>query len=195
MSEAHLSVFVDANIIWSKSLLDWVNLCSLQKNPPYHVRWSEDVLAEVHYAWRRQNPGAPERSIGVPLERFQVLHPVGQVTGYNPEDYPRPATDEHDWHVVAAAAHARCDVLLTNDARAFTPDCIQGRFRVETADEFFLMILRRRPEIISAVFTYQYDFYRNLYGRSPEFLLGRLEKAGATQFAKEIPRALPQLFK
>jgi predicted nucleic acid-binding protein len=195
MDEAPLSVFVDANIIRSKCLIDWVTLCAIQELPLYHVRWSEDVLAEAQYSWRRRYPGLHERAIGIQLDRFRRFHAAGRVIGYDPQDYPRPASDEHDWHVLAAAAHAQVDILLTNDANAFTSEYVQGRFEVQKADEFLLMVLDHRPDIVAAVFEFQNDFYRSTEGRPPEYLLGRLEKAGAARFSREIRLALPQLFR
>ncbi|GAA3607183.1 hypothetical protein GCM10022223_23940 [Kineosporia mesophila] len=194
MSPAALSVFIDANILWSKCLADWVNLCAIQKNPVFHVTWSEDVLAEVRYGWRQRNPGASERALSILLERFRAFHPKGRVTGYNPRDYPRPTADEHDWHVLAAAAHAGADILLTDDTSAFTPECVEDRFIVHTADKFLLMLLSESPSSVGQAFEFQRQYFERTYGYPPEYLLQRLEKAGALSFAEKIPQVFPHFF-
>ena len=50
-------VFVDANVWYSRTLRDWVGrLYTLPETPPFEVRWTEDVMAEVLYSLRRKHP-------------------------------------------------------------------------------------------------------------------------------------------
>lgn len=50
-------VFVDANVLYSRTLRDWLFLMALETSPPpYGVYWSEDVLAEVVHNLRKSHP-------------------------------------------------------------------------------------------------------------------------------------------
>lgn len=42
------SVFVDANVHFSRTRRDWIGLLSTTPDdPPFHVYWTEDIVAEV----------------------------------------------------------------------------------------------------------------------------------------------------
>ena len=195
MTGAPLSVFVDTNILFSRCLRDWLTLCAYTCDEPlYAVRWSEDVIAELRYSWRRKNPDASEAALAGLTNRFLASHALGKVVGYNPSQYPQPAKDKNDWHVLAAAAHANVHVLLTNDRDTFTPDCVQGRFDVMTSDEFFLLVLHRRPDIVESVTRLQIAYYQRQRKEPPEALLDRLHRAGTGGFAEQLQTKFPDLF-
>ena len=53
-------VFVDANVLYSRTLRDWLGLLyTLPEYPLFQVYWSEDVLAETLYNLRRSHPEWP----------------------------------------------------------------------------------------------------------------------------------------
>lgn len=50
-------VLVDANVLYSKTLGDWLGLLyTIPEIPPFQVFWTEDVLAEAIYHLRRNHP-------------------------------------------------------------------------------------------------------------------------------------------
>ena len=57
-----LTVFVDANVLYSRCLRDWLIMMALDSHyTAYELRWSEAVLAEAFYHLRREHPDAPEQ--------------------------------------------------------------------------------------------------------------------------------------
>ncbi|WP_432498882.1 hypothetical protein [Kineococcus auxinigenes] len=196
MTEAPLSVFADANILVSRCLRDWFNLCaSLCDEPLYVARWSDDVITEWKRAWRKRNPGVTDAALRHLLKLFFDSHGLdGEVIGFNPQDYPQPSKDIHDWHVLAAAAHANVNILLTDNKNTFTPDCVQGRFDVLTSDDFFQLVLDRRPDIVASVTELQLAYWGGRGEQPAEAVIGRLVRAQATVFASRLQKELPQLF-
>lgn len=49
-------VFVDANILYSRTIRDWLFALSTSKIQMFDLFSSEDVFAEVVYHYRRSNP-------------------------------------------------------------------------------------------------------------------------------------------
>ncbi|MEU4789705.1 PIN domain-containing protein [Micromonospora tulbaghiae] len=128
-------VFLDANVLYSRTLRDWVSLLALEGDcAVFDLRYSEDVLAEWMYRLRRKRPEHSEQAIGGQRRRFVQAFPYGLVTGYSPNDVPCPP-DPDDRHVLAAAVHGRADILVTDDRRAFPPGCVRESLSVLTGDE------------------------------------------------------------
>lgn len=51
------TIFVDSNVWYSRTLRDWLGMLYVTPEaPPFHVRWTEDVLAELLYHLRKQHP-------------------------------------------------------------------------------------------------------------------------------------------
>jgi hypothetical protein len=98
-----LAVFVDANILFSRCLRDWLVLMSLDSHTTaFRLRWSEAVLAEAFYHLRRRYPDAPEQQIERWRDQLDRNLPEAKVTGWDPSDVPQPK-DPNDHHVLAAA--------------------------------------------------------------------------------------------
>lgn len=78
-----LRVFVDANVLYSRTQRDWLALIYLQgQQSPYEVYWSEDVLAEVAYHLRRRHPLWSGRKIATFRDRIAGTFEVGRVTDF-----------------------------------------------------------------------------------------------------------------
>lgn len=53
----HHRVFVDSNVFYSRTMRDWIGLLYVTgETPPFHVLWSEDVLADVLHHLRKKHP-------------------------------------------------------------------------------------------------------------------------------------------
>lgn len=52
-------VFVDANVLFSKTLMDWLFLLHQANGNMFQVHTTEDVLAETIANMRKRKPGAP----------------------------------------------------------------------------------------------------------------------------------------
>ena len=49
-------VFVDANVLYSRTLRDWLFLLRRETEGMFQIHTTEDVLAETEYRLRRSNP-------------------------------------------------------------------------------------------------------------------------------------------
>ncbi|MEV5818145.1 putative toxin-antitoxin system toxin component, PIN family [Micromonospora haikouensis] len=160
-------VFLDANVLYSRTLRDWICLLALES--AYDLRYSEDVLAEWMYRLRRKRPELSEHAIGGQRRKFVAAFPNGMVTGYSPGSVPCPP-DPDDRHVLAAALHGGVDVLVTND-------------RHHVADASMDLVWR--------VLARQLDYYRRTRGTGDydeAELVAFLRKAGAARFAERLER-------
>lgn len=110
--------FLDANILFSRTLRDWISLLALEcQCTVYDLRWSEDVLAEWIYKLRRKNPNHSDQVIGNRRRELEAAFPDRTVRGYTPTSVPA-VNDPNDRHVLAAAVHGEVDILVAADLRA-----------------------------------------------------------------------------
>ncbi|MFC5942332.1 PIN domain-containing protein [Micromonospora harpali] len=184
-------VFLDANVLYSRTLRDWICLLALES--AYDLRYSEDVLAEWMYRLRRKRPELSEHAIGGQRRKFVAAFPNGMVTGYSPGSVPCPP-DPDDRHVLAAALHGGVDVLVTNDRQgreAFPPECVRDHLEVQTADEFLDHVADASMDLVWRVLARQLDYYRRTRGTGDydeAELVAFLRKAGAARFAERLER-------
>ncbi len=187
-------MFVDANVLFSRTLRDWICLLALHSAcTAYDLRWSEDVLAEWMYRLRRRNPGHTDQAIAGRRRELEASFPAAMVRGYDPASVPEPA-DPHDRHVLAAALHGRADMLVTDDRRARLSHAAHDRLDVCSADEFLTWVAEVHADLVPPVLHQQLDYYnRNAIvtgGRSADDLVVALRKAGAHRFAAHLERLL-----
>ncbi len=93
------SVLPDANVLYSRTLRDWLALCALYGPEGwYEVRWTEDILAETLYHLRKNNPDASDHQIGGIRDKFVEAFGEGRISGYRVDpDISHP--DIFDAHV------------------------------------------------------------------------------------------------
>ena len=183
------TAFVDANILFSRTLRDWICLLCLESSrSAYDLRWSEDVLAEWIYRAKRRNPDITDRALGGVRRNIEQAFPYTLVTGYDLASTP-PLPDPHDRHVLAAALHADVDMLVTDDRRAFPENALRGKLDVYTADEFLVWVADNHPNLLRPVLDKQVAYFRKnaiVTGgeRGQDRLVEALQKAGAGTFAR-----------
>ncbi|MGV9373473.1 PIN domain-containing protein [Micromonospora tulbaghiae] len=186
-------VFLDANVLYSRTLRDWISLLALEGDcAVFDLRYSEDVLAEWMYRLRRKRPEHSEQAIGGQRRRFVQAFPYGLVTGYSPNEVPCPP-DPDDRHVLAAAVHGRADILVTDDRRAFPPECVRESLSVLTGDEFLGWAADRSMPLVLRALARQIDYYRrSLVSEDKDAveLIAHLRKAGAPRFAERLENHL-----
>ncbi|MHA7274157.1 hypothetical protein ACX80Z_12055 [Arthrobacter sp. TMT4-20] len=99
-------IFLDANILYSRTLRDWFALIALNSGPEgIGLRWSEDVLAEWLYNRRRRNPAASDQDIGLWRKKLTDAFPEAVIRGYDIDPTLVEGKDKFDAHVLAAADH------------------------------------------------------------------------------------------
>ncbi|ATY16963.1 PIN domain-containing protein (plasmid) [Amycolatopsis sp. AA4] len=172
---AALRVFVDANVLYSRTLRDW--LCLLQLGAPgeiYTVYWSEHVLAETIYHLLKKHPEWRGAKITAIRDRITGVFEGGRVEDFT-VDGSFPGTDLDDQHVHAAALACSADIVLSDDGGfTITGDAAeQLPYEVYRPDEFFVLVEDSAPDRVAEVTRCQTLYWR---GRSPD---GRADLATA----------------
>ena len=181
-------IFVDANVWFSRTLRDWIGiLYTLPESPPFEVRWTEDVLAEVLYHLRREHPDWEGGRISTIRDRLAGTFEVGRVSDF-PADAGYQGKDPFDAHVHAAAVACGADILLTSDVEGFRWDDNDSTYEVQHPDEFLTVVDDAVPDIVEAA---TLDMCRYWMKRISEAdLPARLRKAGCPSFAERVRRHL-----
>ncbi|SHT05767.1 PIN domain-containing protein [Mycobacteroides abscessus] len=186
------TVLVDANVLFSRTLRDWLMKCYLQVDGWFEVRWTEDIMAEVFYCLRKKLPAASDRQIGGVRDRLVSIFVNGRIAGYEIDkgiDYP----DIFDAHVHAAAVHGDVDFVLTAD-RGFERlgDLLDELpYELHDPDSFFCLLDDSSPQGIREVTKSQLDYWLGRHGTTN--LCTHLKKAGAPLFAERVRRHLQTL--
>jgi len=112
-------VFVDANVFYSKTLMDWLFFLKQENSAMFQLHATEDVFAEVASNMRKKHPRLPGHAVRRRVELMRMI--VDEVLDTFPHDLTFTGTDEGDYHIHAAATHCQADLLLTdNDPRDIT---------------------------------------------------------------------------
>jgi predicted nucleic acid-binding protein len=143
-------VFVDANVLVSRTQRDWLFQLRIEADSMFQLHCTEDVLAEVLHTFRRQNPKASggqttrlRRSLCALLD--EILDDFDATVNYE-------GTDEHDRHVHSAAVACNADILLTCDEGLLgqqTPDSLP--YTLMHPDDFFLLVDDSASLVVRAV--------------------------------------------
>ncbi|GMA19864.1 PIN domain-containing protein [Arsenicicoccus piscis] len=179
-------VFVDANVLYSRTLRDWLFLMALETSPPpYGVYWSEDVLAEVVHNLRKSYPDWDAAQTGRIRQLLMRSFEGGLVDDFV-VDGSFTGSDAADAHVHAAATRCHASFLLTSNVRDFDPDSEGLPYEVITPDDFFVLVDDTVPTLVRAVTVSQMDYWAK---RRPEARLPHyLRKAGCENFAERVRR-------
>jgi predicted nucleic acid-binding protein len=179
-------VLVDANVLYSRTLRDWLALISLSlDDEPYRVYWTEDILAETLYRLRRKHPGWDGRKIADVRDKIERAFEGGRVEDFV-VDTTFPGRDADDAHVHAAALACDADILLTADngfvGGDVDPDSLP--YEVFTPDEFFVHVDDTAPVHVETATANQTRYWRRRSGRAP--LGEQLARAGCPRFAERV---------
>jgi len=190
-------VFVDANILYSKTLRDWTLMLSEHCNR-FAVVTSLDCIIEALANIRENNPSADGgviRQIGTSIEN--TLHDV--IRDWPGSEVPG-MPDEKDWHVVNAAVYAGAKILVTENMKDFEPIADTLPFDLYSADELFMLVAHNDPSAVEGVAMRQLDYWdgikkqRAAKGKSaPKGLSEALRDAAAPQFANIVDTTLRKL--
>lgn len=184
------SVFVDANVWYSRVLRDWLGvLYTTPEVPTLVVHWTEDVLAELLFHLRRQHPDWPGSQITNIRDRLASTFEAGRV-----EDFVIDAgyrgRDEHDAHVHAAAVACGADALVTFNTADFSWDENSAQYELMHPDDFLLLVDDSSPSLVAAAAARMCSYWVDRCGEAD--LPARLRAAGCPQFAERVLRHLHQ---
>ena len=173
------AVFVDSNVLYSRTLRDWLGLIYLEEPQPYAVFWTEDVVAEFLYHLRRDHPTWGGRRISSIRDHFCGTFENGRVADFDTTTLVLP--DPDDVHVHSAAVACDADILLTANVKDFPGDL---PYDVMTADEFFVLVDDSAPMAVHGATKRQAAYW----GRKPggADLPRGLTAAGCPRFADRV---------
>lgn len=177
-------VFVDSNVLYSRTLRDWLALLYLEGDL-FQVFWSEDVLAEVIYHLRRDHPEWDGARLTTIHDKIAATFEVGRITDYA-VDGRFTGSDRNDAHVDAAARAADADILLTANTGDFLEDPDGESYEVLAPDDFYCLVDDSAPSIVRRATTRQLLHWLRRSGESN--LPQSLELAGCPEFAERIRR-------
>ncbi len=188
------TVLVDANVLYSRTLRDWLALCYLHTDGWFEVRWTEDIMAETIYHLRKQHPDASDRQIGGVRDNLVKTFANGRIAGYA-IDPGVPYPDIFDAHVHAAAVHGGVDFVLTADRGFEQLDELLDElpYEVHCPDSFFCLLDDSSQQGIREVTKKQLDYWLDRHGTTN--LCTYLKKAGAPDFAERVRIHLQNLKK
>ncbi|MFD4439292.1 PIN domain-containing protein [Nocardia sp. NPDC058519] len=177
----------DANVLYSRTLRDWICLMANRSGPPlFHLRWTEDILAELVYHLRKNRPLFSDHQIGGVRDRVVSVAEHGRIRGYE-IDPDLAYTDKYDAHLHAAAEHAGVEYVITDDRKyhdfAAANDDHLG-YEVYTSDDFLMLVHRDSIATVREALLAQIEYHHRL--GKPFNLASRLEAAKAPNFAAAI---------
>jgi predicted nucleic acid-binding protein len=185
-AEGSESAFLDANVLRGQLTTDIV--LTLAESGVLDPFWSQGVIDEM----RRNRPtGVTEARIDRRIAAMNSFFPVAMVSGHDGL-IPKMPADPKDRHVLAAAVHSRCDVLVTDNLKDFSPP-MAGPYamRVEKLSQFLVRKLQERPDLV--VPAMQYMVMRNQRDpRTMEVLIDKMASMPELrEFARELTTRLP----
>lgn len=184
-------VLVDANVLFSRTLRDWLGQLYLHSDSFFSVYWTEDILAETIYHLRREHPEWSGSQITIIRDRIADTFEGGRVEDFTP-DGTFPGSDPHDEHVHAAAVACQAQYLLTRDAGFHDLGVAdQLPYEVYTPDDFFLLIDQSAPHVVKSVTSDQQAYWQARGGRCN--LPRSLTEAGCPEFADRVRGHLRRL--
>lgn len=185
----HFPVFLDTCVLYPIVLAD--TLLRVAEQSVFRPHWSPDVMAELRRnlaAVPQIGPDHAERRLGAMNRAF----PDAIVTGYEAliegmECHPK------DRHVMAAAVHSECQVVVTYNLKDF-PSEVMARHQLESVhpDTFLLDQLDLYPDaVVHALWRQSAESARP--SLSPLQLMASFENLRLPDFAAELRRRWPRL--
>jgi len=184
-------VFVDSNVLGSKTQYDWLFLLRRELHMMFSLSTSDDVLDEAHRVWRRKHP---ELGGAMRAQREELFRLNFNEISSEWEGAAAPVVDVDDSHVHNAAVHLNAEILLTNNVKDFgDPDTLP--YDLYTPDEFFRLIYRNAPEAVRVVASKQVAYWAKRKqltssDADPKKLSDALSDAGCPDFAQDVKECL-----
>lgn len=180
-------VFLDTNVLFPVSLAD--TLLRLAEAEVIRPHWSADVMVELerNLAGRIGLAKARKRR-----QRMEAAFPEATVAGYE-GIVDAMANDPKDRHVLAAAVHSDCEVIITFDSKGFPPAALEPHNLVAVhPDEFLLDQIDLYWSAVRRVLVRQAANTARPTLTLLE-LIEHFERIGLAGFAAEVRRRWPDL--
>lgn len=151
-------IFVDANVLYKRTVRDWLFLLRNELPGMFQVHSSQDVIVESQRVWRKEHPKASGQS----AERFlkMITSNLDEVITDFTSEHNFGGTDIHDYHVHAACVDGAADILLTCDVSDFgDPENLP--YEIHTPDSFFCLVNESAPEPVRRVTSIQNTYWQD----------------------------------
>lgn len=188
-----MRIFVDANVLMSRTIRDWLCLLRVEsKGGMFTLVTSEDVLAEVEYHLRRKIPDADGEVI-VSL-RGKIVSSFDEVLTGFPGNLSNPTSDPNDQHVHCGAISSGAEILLTLDSGFLdleeqVLDVLP--YEVMTPDSLFLLIDDSASRIVRRTTVRQLAYWHEK--RLSSSLASKLRSSKCDLFANRVEEHLKNL--
>ena len=159
-------VIVDANVLFSRTLRDWLSLLYLNNDTLFSVHWTEDILAETISRLRRAHLDWSGGLITRISDRMRATFEGGRVDDFASVGSSYRGTDPNDQHVHDAAIACGAHILLTSD-RGFTGPGVDRDdlpYEIYRPDDFFVLVDDSAPEVASAATAEQLNYWFGRHG-------------------------------
>ena len=174
----------DACVLYPAALRD--TLMSLAVTGLFRARWTEAIHDEWTRNLREDRPDLPPAQLERTRRLMNKAVPDAVVTGYEGRIETLTLPDPDDRHVLAAAIHAKAQVIITFNLRDF-PSAVLSAYglRAEPPDAFLSALLRDHPQEVTAALARQRHRLINP-PQSVEEFLANLARQGLAQTAEDL---------
>ncbi|MHC6177272.1 PIN domain-containing protein [Glutamicibacter sp. X7] len=179
-------VFVDANVLFSRTLRDWLFLLRVEsKGGLFQIHTTWDVIAETGSHLRNKYPEASGALVSSLIDRCQEL--FDEILVGFPGGAVDHIADREDWHVHHAAMACQAAILLTED-HGFVSE--ETSYETYNCDEFFTEISSSSTMTVRTVADMQAKYWATRGGRA---LPDALRDADCPVFADIVQQHLRQI--
>jgi hypothetical protein len=189
MTSARPVIFADACVLYPAMLRDVLIQGAVEK--AFALRWSADVQKEWASALLANHPGVDASKIARTQSLMDKALPYAEVKGYHFRIASVNLPDPDDRHVLAAAIHGGCNVILSFNLSDFPANALSAH-GVEALhpDPFFVRIIENAPlPFIKALRLIRARLKKPAY--TAEGLLELLERRGLGATADALRPFLP----
>jgi predicted nucleic acid-binding protein len=177
---------LDTNILYSAGTRDiFLQLATYERFVP---KWSTDIRRELMNTYRNNRPDIAIEKLESMWSEMNHYFPDSMITGYEHLVVDLDLPDPHDRHILAAAIHGNCNVIVTQNIKDFPAARTDPLgIYVCSADDFLMMMFTSYPlEFIESI--------RAMLARlqSPSYSVAQYlqmrARDGLTQVAAELCR-------
>jgi predicted nucleic acid-binding protein len=188
MTPAPPAVFADASVLYSALLRDMLIQAALEK--AFTLRWSAEVQVEWRQALLANRPDLAEARILRTQRLLEAALPSAAISGFHARVAGLILPDPDDRHVLAAAIHGGCEIIVTHNLADFPASALAPyNITAMHPDAFFAQVLEDAPlPLIKAMRTLRLRLKSPAY--SKEEFLSLLIRHGLPSTAEDLKPAL-----
>lgn len=188
-------VFVDSNVLASKTCRDWLFYLRDANEGMFQLHATHDVFAEALRKMRKNNQRLPGGVVVAMVD--QIERCIDEVVPNFSGDLAFSGKDEGDYHVHAAAIASKSDMILTFNAPSdITQAPDEENYEIVSPDEFFTLVADSNPACMKPITKTQFEYWCRRAERGDSVttqLDDALRAARCPEFAGRVLEALQQL--